>query len=131
MAGGNATEEDMTVTEAAPPSASRVADAPVVIEARDIDKTFRIPEQRIDSFKERAVHPFRAQRVSASCGRCAGISFDVHKGEFFGIVGRNGSGKSTLLKILPSIYRADAGTDPHGRAASRPSSSSASASTPS
>jgi ABC-type polysaccharide/polyol phosphate transport system ATPase subunit len=38
-----------------------------------------------------------------------GVSFDVHQGEFFGIVGRNGSGKSTLLKLLASIYRADAG----------------------
>ena len=38
------------------------------------------------------------------------VSFDVHRGEFFGIVGRNGSGKSTLLKILASIYRADAGS---------------------
>jgi ABC-type polysaccharide/polyol phosphate transport system ATPase subunit len=39
-----------------------------------------------------------------------GVSFDIHQGEFFGIVGRNGSGKSTLLKLLASIYRADAGT---------------------
>ena len=46
---------------------------------------------------------------TASCERCEDVSFDVHKGEFFGIVGRNGSGKSTLLKILASIYRADAG----------------------
>ena len=46
-----------------------------------------------------------------------GVSFDVHEGEFFGIVGRNGSGKSTLLKIMSSIYRADAGRDPHGRPA--------------
>jgi ABC-type polysaccharide/polyol phosphate transport system ATPase subunit len=38
------------------------------------------------------------------------VSFDIHQGEFFGIVGRNGSGKSTLLKLLASIYRADAGT---------------------
>src|SRR6185437_10329994 len=38
-----------------------------------------------------------------------GVSFDIHQGEFFGIVGRNGSGKSTLLKLLASIYRADAG----------------------
>ena len=37
------------------------------------------------------------------------ISFDIHQGEFFGIVGRNGSGKSSLLKILASIYRADGG----------------------
>ena len=28
------------------------------------------------------------------------INFQVHKGEFFGIIGPNGSGKSTLLKIL-------------------------------
>ncbi len=38
------------------------------------------------------------------------VSFDIHQGEFFGIVGRNGSGKSTLLKLLASIYRADSGT---------------------
>ena len=38
------------------------------------------------------------------------ISFDVHEGEFFGIVGRNGSGKSTLLKMLASVYRVDSGS---------------------
>lgn len=33
------------------------------------------------------------------------ISFDVKKGEFFGIVGRNGSGKSTLLKMIAGVYQ--------------------------
>jgi ABC-2 type transport system ATP-binding protein len=80
----------------------------VVIEARGVDKTFRIPRHRIDSFKERATHPLtRVEYRELHALR--GISFDVHSGEFFGIVGRNGSGKSTLLKIFASIYQPSAG----------------------
>src|SRR3954447_25823690 len=83
-------------------------DAPVVIQALGVEKTFHIPHQRVDTFKERALRPinrggYRELRA------LRGVSFDVHQGEFFGIVGRNGSGKSTLLKIMSSIYRADAG----------------------
>jgi ABC-2 type transport system ATP-binding protein len=82
---------------------------PVVIEARGVEKTFRIPDQKMDTIKERATHPLtRIQYRELHALR--GISFDVHKGEFFAIVGRNGSGKSSLLKIMASIYRADAGT---------------------
>jgi ABC-2 type transport system ATP-binding protein len=80
----------------------------VVIEARGIQKTFRIPEHRVDSLKERAIHPLR-RTVYREQQVLRDISFDVHDGEFFGIVGRNGSGKSTLLKIMSSIYRADGG----------------------
>src|ERR671934_621740 len=85
-----------------------MSQAPVVIDVQDVRKTFRIPRHRVDSFKERAIHPLsRGEYRDLQALR--NVSFDVHKGEFFGIVGRNGSGKSTLLKILASIYRADAG----------------------
>ncbi len=80
-----------------------------MIEARNLEKTFRIPVHRINSFKERAVHPL-ATAEYRELRALRGISLDIHRGEFFGIVGRNGSGKSTLLKVLASIYRADAGT---------------------
>ena len=79
-----------------------------MIEARGVKKSFRIPERRIDSLKERATHPF--MRIEYRELRALrDITFDVREGEFFGITGRNGSGKSTLLKILASIYRADGG----------------------
>jgi ABC-type polysaccharide/polyol phosphate transport system ATPase subunit len=85
-----------------------VSDSPVVIEVRGIEKSFRIPERRMDSLKERVTHPFTRVHYRDHHA-LRGISFDVHDGEFFGVVGRNGSGKSTLLKILASIYRPDAG----------------------
>jgi ABC-2 type transport system ATP-binding protein len=79
-----------------------------VIEARGVSKTFRIPQQRIDSLKERVTRPLAAREYRV-LQALKDVSFDVHDGEFFGIVGRNGSGKSTLLKIMASIYRSDRG----------------------
>ena len=62
----------------------------------------------MDSLRERVANPF-GHRNARALQALQDISFDVHAGEFFGIVGRNGSGKSTLLKIMASIYKADAG----------------------
>jgi ABC-type polysaccharide/polyol phosphate transport system ATPase subunit len=87
---------------------ARLINHPALIEVRGLHKTFRIPDQRVDTIKERVAHPLR-QIEYRELRALRGIDFDVHQGEFFGIVGRNGSGKSTLLKILASIYRADSG----------------------
>lgn len=39
-----------------------------------------------------------------------GVSFDVGKGEIFGIIGPDGAGKTTLFRILTTLLEADGGT---------------------
>ena len=109
LAGGRHDDDRMlTREEPLARDADAIAAAPVIIEARGVEKTFRIPQNKVDSLKERVTNPLR-RRDYRELHALRGVSFDVHQGEFFGIVGRNGSGKSTLLKIMSSIYRADAG----------------------
>jgi ABC-type polysaccharide/polyol phosphate transport system ATPase subunit len=99
------------VTDTTPATSRRAAPQPgdpLAIQVEGLSKAFRLPTQRVDSLKERVVHPFQAGEYR-ELRALNQISFDVRRGEFFGIVGRNGSGKSTLLKLLASIYRPDAG----------------------
>jgi ABC-type polysaccharide/polyol phosphate transport system ATPase subunit len=89
-----------------PSSSASLGVADPVIVARDVSKTFRVPEERRHTLKERALHP--RQRTRYQTFRALNdVSFAVQSGEFFGIAGRNGSGKSTLLKCLAGIYQAD------------------------
>lgn len=37
------------------------------------------------------------------------VSFDIHRGETLGVLGRNGAGKSTLMRVLAGIYAPDEG----------------------
>ena len=81
------------------------------IEVRGLYKTFRLPHEQHSGLKQFILNFLKRKhdRGYETQEVLKDISFDVKKGDFFGIVGRNGSGKSTLLKLISGIYTPDQG----------------------
>ena len=83
---------------------------PIAISVKHLYKSFRLPTERAWGLKQaifnrlKGIKGYKEQKVLNN------ISFDIHKNEFVGIVGRNGSGKSTLLKTLAKIYFPEKGS---------------------
>jgi ABC-2 type transport system ATP-binding protein len=69
-----------------------------------------LPHEKTTSIKSAVINFYRRKRTFEKQQVLNNISFEIEKGEFFGIVGRNGSGKSTLLKLLAGIYSPDKGS---------------------
>jgi len=81
----------------------------VAISVKDIHKDFILPLNKNTSLKQAAVNIVRKNNVVTQ-KVLDGVSFDINKGDFFGIVGRNGSGKSTLLKLIAGVYSPTSGS---------------------
>lgn len=81
-------------------------DGHIAIRVQNLSKCYQLYDRPEDRLKQ-AIYP-RMRRLmgmepkdyARKFWALKDISFDIRKGEAFGIVGRNGSGKSTLLQLI-------------------------------
>lgn len=77
-----------------------------VIEVKNVTKIYNLYNKPSDRVKE-LFFPKKVVRKEFSA--LNNVSFEVKKGEIFGIIGKNGSGKSTILKIITDVLTPTSG----------------------
>ena len=87
-----------------------MTDKQIAVKVDHVSKYFKLPTEATNSLRTALVNRFKGIKGYKEQHVLKDISFEVEKGDFFGILGRNGSGKSTLLKIISEIYVPEKGT---------------------
>lgn len=83
---------------------------PIVVKVTNLCKSFRLPTEHASGLKQAILNWFKGIKGYTEQKVLDKVSFEIHEGEFVGIVGRNGSGKSTLLKLIAQIYYPEQGS---------------------
>lgn len=79
------------------------ADRDVIVDVRDVSMIFNVASERLTNLKEYFIKLARRELMFKEFRALNGITFQVRRGDVFGLVGTNGSGKSTMLKIIAGV----------------------------
>ncbi len=83
---------------------------PVVVDVQHVTMKFNLSTEKVDNLKEYFIRTIKRNLMYNEFTALDDVSFQVRKGEVFGLVGLNGSGKSTMLKLVSGIYKPTSGT---------------------
>ena len=73
------------------------------IRVHSVSLAYRLARDRAGTMKEFAINILKRQVVYETLWALDDISFEIAKGEVFGVVGPNGAGKSTLMKVIAGV----------------------------
>ena len=83
-----------------------MTDKQIAVKVDHVSKYFKLPTEATNSLRTALVNRFKGIKGYKEQHVLKDISFEVEKGDFFGILGRNGSGKlflkSMCRKKVPS-----------------------------
>lgn len=88
----------------------------LMVQAKGLGKKYELYSKPVDRLKQLAIHGLgalgvcREKKLYQELWAVKDLSFEINKGESFGIVGRNGSGKSTLLQLITGVLAPTTGT---------------------
>lgn len=77
----------------------------IMVDVKGVSLCFKMANDRIISLKEFVVAKLKRNLQYQEFWALKNVSFQVHRGETVGIVGRNGAGKSTILKVVSGIMK--------------------------
>lgn len=80
-------------------------DKEIVVRVENATIRFNMASEKIDNLKEYAIRMLKRELMFQEFFALKEVSFEIGKGESWGIVGLNGSGKSTLLKMICGILK--------------------------
>lgn len=80
------------------------------VELRNVEMHFNMSKEKLESLKEYFLKLVSRKLMFEDFIALNDISFDIKKGDVFGILGLNGSGKSTTLKVISGILEPTKGT---------------------
>lgn len=79
------------------------------VSMQGVSVQYRVPRERFSGIKEYAIRWLKRRLEYEEFWAVRDVSFQVHRGEAFGIIGRNGSGKSTMLKVIARVLTPTSG----------------------
>ncbi|MBR5135174.1 MAG: ABC transporter ATP-binding protein [Clostridia bacterium] len=80
------------------------------VEVKNVSMHFNMSKEKVDSLKEYFLKFVTRKLTFEDFRALDDVSFEIPKGDVFGIVGLNGSGKSTMLKVISGILTPTTGS---------------------